>query len=45
MKKYRWLGGPSRFRDATIERFHIAEPDASDYAFLQINSARDKVAA
>jgi hypothetical protein len=28
-----------------IERNYIAEPDASDYAFLQINSDRDKVAA
>jgi hypothetical protein len=30
---------------ASIERNYIAEPDASDYAFLQVNSDRDKVAA
>jgi len=31
--------------DVTIERNYIAEPDASDYAFPQVNTDRDKVAA
>jgi hypothetical protein len=34
----------SRFSDATIERNYIAEPDTSDYAFLQVNGDRDEVA-
>jgi len=33
----------SRIGDPTIERNNIAEPDASDYAFPQVNSDRDKV--
>jgi hypothetical protein len=31
--------------DGIIERNYIAEPDASDYAFQQVNSDRDKVTA
>jgi hypothetical protein len=31
--------------DGIIERNYIAEPDASDYAFQQVNGDRDKVAA
>src|SRR5207249_3655797 len=43
--RYRWLADRRASADATIERNYIAETDASDYAFPQLNSDRDKVAA
>ena len=45
MKEIPTVGERRVAADATIERNYIAEPDASDYAFLQVNSDRDKVAA